>query len=153
MTKENSMSFWSRKLDKRFEKKSAGLFINFINWLSKKLKLYCWYITHPKAEHYSYYDCPRPESVFVALKINKLRVHELIANDYFHKFQTYLERTYKIYRKAGYFQLFDENGYFFEKALEHYLSIELLNISQDDIVLDAGSWGSPFAVIAERERM
>ena len=154
----NNLRFWKYKLNK-YSNKHLLKFIKrlriarLIYSLLRRLQTICWYIWHPREDRYSYYDNPQPELVLATLKADKLPITELNTQFYLPGFRGYLERTREIYRQEGYFRIFDENGYFFEKALEHYLSIELLEFCQDDTVLDVGSWCSPFAVIAERERM
>ncbi|MCL0069469.1 hypothetical protein M1N85_02025 [Dehalococcoidia bacterium] len=162
MSKRHTVKFWKAPLNKSFEGRSSTLFTRFAMRLPKKLrtvywhvrnpKVLCWHARHPGAERRSYYDHPQPDAVFAALKVSGLSVQELVAADYFPGFQAYLERTREIYRQAGYFRIFDEDGYFLEKALEHYLSLEFLDCDKEDLLLDVGAWGSPFAAIAERER-
>ncbi|MBA7510288.1 hypothetical protein ES705_02264 [subsurface metagenome] len=168
MSKETNVRFW-KNLIKSGKSKNRAKINFFINWqlllfikqlMPSRLRtiyryiihpsIIWWYFLHPKIDRYSYYDHPEPELVFAALKVNELPVTELVASDYLFGFQEYLQRNRNLYMNMGYFDLFVENGYFPEKALEHYLSLELLEVCNGDIVLDVGAWGSPFAVIAER---
>ncbi len=167
MSKRDIVKFWEAPLHKSFKRrtsirKASTLFIRLARRLPKKLRMVYWYIRnpkvlywyarHPTAERCSYYDHPQPDAVFESLKTAGLPIQELYAADYFPGFRAYLERTREIYRQAGYFHLFDEDGYFLEKALEHYLSLELLEVCNKDLLLDVVAWGFPVAAIAERER-
>lgn len=159
MSEKSHIEFWKKPLEMSHKIKLSKFISRFPKVMLKALhyilhpKIIAWYLLNPRKERYSYYDNPQPNLVLKMIKASGLSIQELNANDYLPGFQDYLERTREIYRQSGYFRLFDENGYFFEKALEHYLSLELLGLSKEDAVLDVGTWGSPFASIAERERM
>jgi SAM-dependent methyltransferase len=60
-------------------------------------------------------------------------------------FQRYLDRAEY---PAAYREVF--GGLFVEKALEHFVSLELMPVGADDVFIDIASCSSPFADIVER---
>ncbi len=61
-------------------------------------------------------------------------------------FRDYCRNYEPVYDKIDYFK-HRRNDYFYEKLMEHFLAIKYLDLSEDDIYVDIGAWGSPVADI------